>query len=176
MRLASSKIIILVCLLMPGIGQAVDVNNYFGFATGYGIKHQSDPANDLMDSGEKVYLGIRLFGHLGIEVAYYDLGRYDNETSDVTVVGASAVFSRDIRGMTIFAKAGLVEWREKDLASGATLDDTDASYGIGINLAVDRHVLFRTELERFKNVGRNTATADQGDDMSLFSFGVNFQF
>lgn len=176
MRFISSKALLLCCCMMPGVGQALEVYNYFGLSTGYAVKHQPSPDNDLMDSGEKAYVGIRFLGPVGLEISYYDLGKYDTETTAVTVVGAHAVFNQDIRGMTLFFKAGAIEWREKDLTTGGTLTGEDVSYGIGINLAVDRHVLFRTELERFRKVGRDTAAADPGTEMSLFSFGVNFQF
>lgn len=91
-------------------------------------------------------------------------------------MGVDAVANLDIRGMTLYAKGGLVEWTETDLASGAEVTGEDVTYGIGINLPVDRHVLVRTELEYFRKVGKDDATSDPGKDMSLITFGLNFKF
>lgn len=162
-------------LLLPGIGQALEVDVYGGFAAGYAIQKQ-DTGDDTTDAGEKVYIGTRFLGPIGVEIAYYNLGKYNNRNDEVTVAGASVVANLDIRGMTLFAKGGVVEWTEKDLTNDTKIKGEDFAYGVGINLPVDRHVLFRTELEYFKDVGKDDATSIPGKNMWLLSFGVNFKF
>lgn len=176
MNFSGIKAIVLLVLFFPAAANALEVDTYMGFATGYAVRQQPAPANDDVDSGEKVYLGLRFLGPVGVEFAYYDLGQYNNQTMDVTALGADAVFHMDIRGMSLFAKAGIIGWEETDLGSGAKTKGEDASYGIGINLAVDKHVLFRTELERFRRIGRDKATNDPGTEMSLLSFGILFRY
>ena len=163
-------------LLVPGVSQALDVDVYGGLGTGHVVQKNSPPNDDSSDTGEKVYLGSRFLGPIGLEIAYYDLGQYENHTSEAYVYGASAVFYHDIRGMSLFAKAGIIEWNKSDIATGAKTSGEDVSYGFGINLAVDKHVLFRTEIEYFRKVGKNETTGDPGTEMSMLSFGVNFRF
>lgn len=163
-------------LLWPGAGHALDVDVYGGFATGYAVQKQDAPSNDTTDTGEKAYLGTRFLGPIGIEVAYYNLGKYENQSVEVTALGATVVGNVDIRGMTLFAKAGVMGWTETDLATGTDTTGEDVTYGIGINLAVDKHILFRTELERFRKVGKDKASNDPGTEMSMLSFGINFRF
>lgn len=172
----SWKMVSALLLFLPGVSHALEVDVYGGFAAGYATQKQDAPTNDTTDTGLKAYLGTRFLGPIGVEAAYYNLGKYNSSANKVTAVGGDVMLNMDIRGMTVFAKGGVVGWTETDLASGAQTTGQDVTYGIGINLAVDRHVLFRTELELFRNVGKDSATSNPGNDMSLLSFGVNFQF
>ena len=176
MGFAKVKAFYLLIFLLPGSVSALDVEAYGGLAAGYAVREQPAPANDHMDSGEKAYVGLRFLGPVGVEFAYYNLGTYNNKSMEVTALGADAVFSADIRGMSLFAKAGILGWEETDLGTGAGTKGQDVTYGIGVNLAVDRHVLFRTELEYFRKIGKDDATNDPGTEMSLLSFGINFSF
>lgn len=162
-------------LLFSAVGQTVEVDVYGGFGAGHAVQKQLT-GDDTTDTGEKAYIGTRFLGPLGIEISYYNLGKYNNATKEVTIVSAAAVASLDIRGMTLFAKGGVIEWTEKDLSNDTKIKGEDFAYGIGINLPVDKHVLFRTELEYFKHVGKDDSTNTPGKDMSMLSFGVNFQF
>lgn len=162
-------------LLVPGLAGALEVNIYGGLATGFSVRKQA-AGDDTTDTSEKAYAGVRFLGPIGLELGYYNLGVYNGATTEVTGASAMMTFNFDIRGMTVFFKGGAMDWAETDLASGAELTGRDLAYGAGINLAVDRHVLFRTELERFDNVGKNTTLNDPGKDMWALTFGVNFQF
>ena len=170
------KLVAAMLLLLPGVTPALEVDVYGGFGAGYAVQKQDAPTDDTSDTGGKAYIGTRFLGPLGIEVAYYNLGKHNSAAVEVTAVGVDAVANLDIRGMTLFAKGGVMEWTETDLASGAELSDKDVTYGIGINLPVAKHVLLRTELEHFSKVGKDDATADPGRDMTMLSFGVNFKF
>lgn len=165
----------LTLLVLPGFAQALEVDVYGGFGTGYAVQKQ-DTGDDTTDTGEKAYIGTRFLGPFGIEVAYYNLGKYNNATEEVTGASAVAVANLDIRGMTLFAKGGVLQWKETDLVSGTEISGEGVTYGLGINLPVDKHVLFRTELERFGKVGKDAASSDPGKDMWMLSFGVNFRF
>lgn len=167
--------IALILLVFPRFTQALEVDVYGGLATGYSVQKQAT-GDDTTDIGEKVYLGTRFLGPVGIEVAYYNLGKYNNATQEVTGTSAVVVANLDIRGMTLFVKGGIIEWTETELVSGTQLSGEDVTYGLGINLPVDKHVLFRTELERFSNVGKDAISSEPGKDMWMLSFGVNFQF
>lgn len=176
MRSTGLKPFLLILLLLPGTGLASEVETYFGLASGFAVREQQDPANDHVDDGQKIYLGIRFLGPIGLEFAKYNLGKYENETMEVTAYGADIVFNIDIRGMSVFAKGGIIGWEETDMATGAVDKGQDTTFGFGINLAVDRHVLFRTEIERFRKVGKDDTTGDPGTEMTMLSFGVNFRF
>jgi len=173
--LRSRSVLAGLVLLLPGLGQTLEVEFYGGLAAGHAVQKQ-ESADDTSDTSEKLYLGSRFLGPLGVEIAYHNLGKYNNAAEEITTASAVAVANLDIRGMTLFAKGGLFEWTETDLASGAEITGEDIIYGIGINLPVDKHVLFRTELEQFSKVGENDVSGTPGKDISMLSFGVNFKF
>lgn len=161
--------------LIPLNTQALEVDVYGGFGAGLAAQKQNG-SDDTSDSGEKAYFGSRFLGPLGIEAAYYNLGKYNNGVTEVTAIGLDAVANLDIRGMTFYAKGGLIEWTETDLVTNSEVTGKDVTYGIGLNLPVDRHVLVRTELEQFRKIGKDDASGNPGKDMVLMSFGINFKF
>lgn len=164
-----------ICLVLPGVSQALEVDVYGGF--GVGTTTQRNTSNDMTsDTAEKYYIGSRFLGPLGIELSYHDLGRYNNATEEVKGVSAVALANLDIRGMTLYAKGGVTRWSQTDLPTGTKIRGEDVTYGFGINLPVDRHVLVRTEIERFTNVGKNDTSGAPGTDISMLSFGLNFTF
>ena len=165
----------LIFLVLPKDVYALEIDVYGGMGAGYSVQKQVT-GDDTTDSSEKAYLGTRFLGPLGLELAYYNFGKYTNATEEVTATSAVVVLNLDIRGMTLFVKGGRVKWTETNLGGGMKRSGSDQTYGFGINLPVDRHVLFRTELEFFSGVGEDVATNDLGKDMWMLSFGVNFRF
>ena len=168
-------VVAFICLALPGFALGLEVEVYGGLGTGYAVQKQLS-GDDTTDTAEKAYVGTRFLGPLGVELAYYNLGKYNNGSEEVTGRSAAMVLNLDIRGMTLFAKGGVIEWTETDLSSGVEISGEDMTYGAGINLPVDRHVLFRTELERFSNIGEDAVSGTPGKDMWLLTFGVNFKF
>ena len=161
-------------LLAPLVG-AWEVDVYGGFAKGFAVQKQTT-GDDTTDSAEKAYLGSRFLGPIGLELGYANLGKYNSASEDVRVTSALALLNVDIRGMTIFAKGGVMRWTQIDVMTGNKLNGEDVVFGTGINLAVDRHILFRTELEYFRGVGKDATLNTSGKNMYLLSFGMNFQF
>lgn len=165
----------LALFMLPGFAPALEVDVYGGFGAGYAVQRQTT-GDKTTDSAGKVYVGSRFLGPLGVEISYYNLGLYNNGTDKIKGASAAAVANLDIRGMTLFAKGGVVRWTKTDVTNGADVSGEDVSYGFGINLPVDKHVLVRTEIERFRKVGKDAANGDPGKDMSMLSFGLNFRF
>lgn len=168
-------VVALALIMFPAFGLALEVDVYGGFGAGYAVQRQTT-GGKTTDSAEKAYIGSRFLGPLGVEVAYYNLGRYSNSTKEVKGASGVAVASLDIRGMTLFAKGGVMRWTETDLTNDTDISAEDITYGFGINLPVAKHVLVRTEIERFRKIGKDDASGDPGEDMSMLSFGLNFQF
>ncbi|MDH5447223.1 MAG: outer membrane beta-barrel protein [Gammaproteobacteria bacterium] len=176
MRFCSIRSVLFLLLLIPASASAWDVDVYGGMSSGFSVREQKDPANDHVDGGEKIYFGTRFLGPIGLEFTYYNLGKFENETTEVRAMGAAMLFNFDVRGMTVFAKGGIVGWEERYLLTSTKEKGQDVMFGLGINLAVDKHVLFRTEIERFRKVGKDDNTGAAGTEMTLLSFGVNFRF
>lgn len=144
----------------------------------------------------KVYAGLRLNRHTGLELAYADLGRA-TANSEVTSgkysglkgtgrakasgFGLSAVGYLPMNDeFELFAKAGAFRWRNKlsYSAAGESVDFSESGVsfaaGVGANYFFTEEIGLRAEYEVIKGVG------DKGDfsgaDVHLMSVGLMLRF
>ncbi len=165
-----------VLLILPNLSYAADLGIYGGVGMGYAILKEQAPNADKSDTGAKLYGGMRIVGPLAIEAGYYNLGKYSNQEQKITGTSITAVGNVYTRSVNIFAKAGIFNWTLDDSASGTSLSDTDTTFGLGMNIPIEKNVSVRMEWEHFAKIGKDAASTSPGQDMSLLSFGVNFMF
>lgn len=163
-------------ILLPVSVSAKDMGMYGGLGFGYSVLEVDAPNTDRASTAGKLYFGARVLGPLGVEAAYYDLGKYNSGDDKVTGTGITAVGNLDTKSAMLFIKAGVIDWTVEDVPNGTEVTGTDITYGLGINLALEKNLVFRAELEHFSKIGKDDATATPGNNMKLLSFGVNFKF
>lgn len=164
-------------LLQTNLSHASEIGGYAGVGAGYAVLDELEPDTDQADVGTKLYGGIRLFGPLGIEAGVYNLGTYNTEQDKVTGTVISAVANLDTKSVSLFAKAGIINWKSKDITpGGVAISGTDTAIGLGINIPIEKRLIFRAEWERFSKIGKDTPSANPGMNLSLLTFGVNFMF
>jgi Outer membrane protein beta-barrel domain len=140
------------------VGQKVD---------GSSISDQLGAFNPRADNAAyKVFAGITLTRLLGVEVAYYDLGRRTcceglaDAGSSSTLDGYSAAvlvgFPLPLPRLHLYGKAGILNWGEDgELISiaGSTSfskNGTDLLLGVGVRLRILEHFGVRGEWERLE--------------------------
>jgi len=163
-------------IALPLQSSARELGGYVGLGMGFSVLDEVSPSTDTASSASKIYLGVRMFGPLGIEVGFYDLGNFNDGDDDVTGTGISAVGSLMAMNATLFAKAGVIDWGVEDVPSGAEINGTDLTYAIGIELPISQRVMFRTEWEVFQNIGEDSGSGAVGQDINMLNFGVNMIF
>ena len=166
-----------ILILFTTSTYAAEMGVYGGIGAGYAVLEEVSPNTDQADIGSKLYAGMRIFGPLGIEAGIYNLGTYNNEQDKITGTTVSAVASLDTKSVSLFAKAGIIDWEVKDITPGGrAISGTNTAFGIGINVPVEKQLLFRVEWERFNKIGEDAANSQPGQNLSLLTVGVNFMF
>jgi len=165
-----------ILMFLPASVMAKGIGAYGGLGYGYSILESNTSSNKDASTAGKIYGGIRLFGPLGVEFGYYDLGKYNAGDDKVNATVITAVGNFDTKFAVLFVKAGIVDWTVQDVPNNTEVSGTDTTYGFGINLPLDKNVVFRTELEHFSKVGKDTPNGQLGNNMKLLSFGINFMF
>ncbi|CAN5258887.1 hypothetical protein BH24PSE2_BH24PSE2_08410 [soil metagenome] len=160
---------------------------------------------DETDTGWKAYAGYRFLPLLSIEAGYSDLGEATFSTTivdappplgDITpfrIEGTatadgphvSALLHLPLPGpLTILARAGVIRWEAEftefipdtgTVRVARTEAETDALYGLGLQLKLLGTLGFRLEWERLENVGEGIGGRD-GRDIDFFSVGAFFEF
>lgn len=165
-----------ILMFLPASAMANGIGAYGGLGYGYSILESNTSSNKDASTAGKIYGGIRLLGPLGVEFGYYNLGKYNAGDDKINATTITAVGNFDTKFAILFVKAGIVDWTVEDVPNNTEVSGTDTTYGFGINLALDKDVVFRTELEHFSKVGKDTPNGQLGNNMKLLSFGVNFMF
>ena len=169
-----TKLCIIMLLPVPAV--ASEFGGYGGLGYGYSILESNTTSDKEASTAGKIYAGARIFGPLGIEAAYYDLGKYNAGDDKIKANSITAVVNIDVHTASLFIKGGIIDWTVQDIPNNTEISGTDTTYGFGINLPLDKNVVFRTELEHFSKVGKDTPNGQIGNDMKLLSFGVSFVF
>jgi OOP family OmpA-OmpF porin len=160
---------------------------------------------DKSDTGGKAYFGRRFNRFLAAEAGYVDLGEASFNTTIVgappgtapappfsihATATAKGVFLAGLAHLPLtdsfsfFGKAGLLrseaKFTERIAETGATRvsrseRNTEALYGLGLQMQFTALVGGRIEWERFKNVGRGIG-GREGRDVDYLSAGVFLQF
>ena len=139
---------------------------------------------DGSDSGYKIFGGYQFNQHLGVELAWVDLGKagYSGTFAGLPVTGGkvetsglnlSAVGTLPLgSGFALFGKAGVFAWEAKanDVTGGvpfsAKEDGGDLSLGVGASYDFTKNFAIRAEWERFKAV----------DTIDMLSVGLVYKF
>jgi OmpA-like transmembrane domain len=152
-----------------------------------GIHDESVP------NGLKIYAG-RLWGEFGVEVAYYDLGKYDfvdagGATTDqlkTSAVTVSGIYSTPLgQGYTFNAKVGVAFTDARydcKLNCGSppfvdtTQKGTSSVYSLGVGWQASSSVMLRADFEHFGALHHAISTLRFKSPYDMFSLGVQFQF
>jgi len=144
---------------LPSIASAEFVKGgmYAGASAGVSIYDKLDTT----DVGYKVYGGYLLYDHIGLDVAYTNMGDPSYGVS-VSGMGNLPVNSQ----ISLFAKVGTFVWKY-DPPNSKSSSGNDYNIGIGVNFNAQDNIYIHGELERFKI----------GNDSSIFySLGLAFDF
>lgn len=160
---------------------------------------------DRHDTGGKLFFGRRFGRFLAAEAGYVDLGKASFNTTIVgappgttpappfgihATATATGVFLAGLAHLPLtdafsfFGKAGILhseaKFTEQIQETGATRvsrseRNTEALYGLGLQLQFTQLIGGRVEWERFKNVGRGIG-GREGRDVDFLSAGIFLQF
>lgn len=148
-------------LLLP---VAATAETYIG--AGYGAYQFEESSFDASDSHWKAYVGTMFNSALGIELAYVDFSRADDQgaTFDADGYTTGLVLNFPMtENFAIYAKGGLFFWDAEANFAGirATDDGDDPFYGAGLQFSLNEALDLRVEYERYEiiNVDIDSATA-----------------
>jgi len=171
------SVFICMMLLLPLQSQARgSVGAYIGFGFGHGVRDEISPTTDEAGLANKLYLGFRIMGPIGVEFGFHDLGTYNDGDDDYSASSYAAVYTVTTKSATLFVKAGMADWTFKDVPNNTEISEVDLMYGFGINLPISPRLFFRTEWETFMDVGEDPAGPTPGRDVNHINFGVNYMF
>lgn len=176
MAIKTPFVLAMLLMLSSISANVMAVDAYGGLSVGYTIADRQAPNDDEATTAGKIFFGAMLVGPVGIEATYYSLGKYNAGDDEYSGTGVTLVGSMEVGYALLFAKAGVINWKWLDNTGPTEVTDTNTTYGLGMNLFIDNHVMFRAELEHFTKVGEDTAGGNVGVDMRLISFGLNFLF
>lgn len=187
----------------PAYAQAPG-QSYFGASYGSvwtdgGSPYTINVLNEDTSAGFKAFAGSMLWNNLGLELGYYNLGKYETvftgsgqpfmeaETSAITVNG---VYVTPLGpGYSFHAKVGLAftqyEASCRDAAVCAVSDPVmvntrqrgvSGMLGIGISANLAKDVAVRIDFEHIGSVKEAVGTTDFKDGYDFFSVGIQFNF
>ncbi|MEX0638385.1 MAG: outer membrane beta-barrel protein [Burkholderiales bacterium] len=171
---------------------------YFGIGYGSATTDGASPYGDTLDEdtagGFKVYGG-SMREHFGIEVGFYNLGKYDVNLGGAKIaetktaaVAVSGVLATPLGGGYSFhAKLGLAFTQAEFTCislcgtGNPVLADTEKRgisglLGVGLGARLGRNVLVRIDYEHFGNVHHQISTTEYTDAYDLLSFSLQFNF
>lgn len=120
----------------------------------------------------QIFGGMNLSQYFGVELAYTNLGEFDNKGAaktvevdgfEVTAVGSLPVAN----SVALFGEAGLYAWNMDDSVSGSD-DGTDLTYGVGVKFQVAPPLKLHVEYQRYDSIS-------DGDIDTIYG-GVAFSF
>lgn len=131
--------------------------------------------NDHSEFGWGLFGGYQANRWLGAEFGYRDLGRQtiggvtvDGSAWDLVAVGRIPLFDR----FSAFGKLGAYMGRAK--GGGRNENNTDLTYGLGVEYGFTRNVALRGEWQRYTDLGGGGLGAKS--DLDIASLGVVYRF
>jgi hypothetical protein len=136
---------------------------------------------DASDTGYKGFVGYRVFKFFGAELAYTDLGTFEDTVGGDSFKASGelvALYGMGLLPITpmfdIFGKLGGARWEttSESIIGGIGSEKMDRSgndvvYGVGLQFSIIKLIAIRAEWEKFK-------LDDQ--DLNYVSLGVQIQF
>lgn len=194
MRIYSpGRLLSLLLLAAVSTAQADDDDSYpwyGGFAIGFaGSDEDCDYYSydcDGNDTGFKFFGGKRLHENLAFEIAFYDLGKIDNELGSVTTTAESTGVNLSLLGIIPIGEAGYFygkvgaitsqnDYQRIEATTTRSDDDgTDFSFGAGFAYTFDKKYDLRLEFERLNELSDDFTPG--GSYITVFSFGGTIYF
>lgn len=124
----------------------------------------------------QLFGGMSLSQYFGLEVAYTNLGEFDNNSTlqtvevdgfELTAVGSFPVTNH----IDLFGEAGLYAWNMDITATGlgsGSDDGTDLTYGVGAKFQVAQPLKLHVEYQRYNNI--------DDEDIDTIYGGLAFSF
>jgi len=132
---------------------------------GFGSAHDDILNED--ESAFKFYGGVNLSPYIGMELSYVDLGTYANGAFTQDGISYELIGYIPLSPqLDLYGKAGFFNWEVADNFSSNT--GTDATFGVGLQAQLQRHVSLRGEYQTFLDV--------DGGDVDLYSASINLHF
>jgi OOP family OmpA-OmpF porin len=143
---------------------------------------------DNTDTAFKVYGGYMFMPYLGVEGAYFDLGKakasffdpgFGNVAGEIKANGFAlyAVGAYPIQDFLLFGKVGAASTKVKVTAAAAGLSasdsetNTDIVWGLGAGYNIGKNFGVRLEWERFR-----AKFQGEKSDIDMYSLGAHFRF
>jgi hypothetical protein len=143
--------------------QAAQPGVYMGM--GFGSAHDQILNED--ESAYKFYGGVNLTPHIGMELAYVDLGSYANGALNQDGVSYELIGYIPLSPhIDLYGRGGFFNWEVSDAFTSNT--GTDATFGVGLQAQLQHYVSLRGEYQTFLDV--------DGGDVDLYSVSVSLHF
>lgn len=165
MKRSITKLTLLFGLMFLGgqPAQAASPGGYVGFSLG----SADDDVLSESDTGYKLFGGYTANQYLGVEIAFVDLGEYENGLLEQYGVAFDVVGYLPVtNNFNVLGKLGMFAWTV-DVGPFSN-DGTDLTYGLGVQYDFTNRLSFRGEWEEFADIS--------GGDVSLLSAGVIYTF
>jgi len=173
--------------------------SYFGISYGAVTSEGASPYNDTLDddtvAGYKIYGGSMGNGHFGMELGYYDLGKYDVNflgakiaESKASAIAVSGVLATPLGGgYSFLAKVGLAftDFQIDCLSLCGTgtpaLADTkkrgvSGLLGLGLGAQLTQGVTLRVDYEHFGAVHHQVSNTGYKAPYDMLSVSAQFNF
>lgn len=152
-----------VTMLPFATAQAAQPGAYVG--VGAGSAH-----DDILNENEsafKVFGGVTLTPHIGLELGYVDLGSYFDGALEQDGISYEIIGYLPItESLDIYGRGGFYSW-EVSTAFGSN-SGTDPTFGFGLQAQLAHNVSLRGEYQTFLDV--------DGGDVDLYSASLNLHF
>jgi hypothetical protein len=167
----------------------------FGAATTDGASPYTFTVDEDSSAGYRVYAGKMFDDHFGVELAYYDLGKYDvhllgakiaeSKAAAITVAGVLATPLGG--GYWLQGKAGIAftEFKIACLSLCGTLSPVLANtskrgvsgvLGLGLGAQLSQNMLMRIDYDHFGAVHHQLSNAGYKNPYDILSVSVQFNF
>lgn len=142
------------------------------FYVGGGVYGTSVDENGFKDSdvAPAVFLGWRPIELVGVEVGYYDFGKFESGTNsvDASALTLAGLLSMELGPVGVYAKGGVADPNFKAGQPGVNIDDGASPFG-GVGLTVDL-------LDKLYLYGEYLHFANDDAAVDVYGAGLRYSF
>jgi hypothetical protein len=134
---------------------------------GAGVGESDDEILNESASAYKLFAGVNLAPYIGLEFSYVDLGEFANRQLWQDGIAYEVVgYLPMAPNLDLIVRGGFFDWQVADRFS--SVSGTDATFGLGVQAQLNRHLSLRGEYQSFFDV--------DGGDVDLLSASLSFHF
>ena len=140
---------------------------YGGYSMGNSTTTNTTPSQT--SSISKLYAGYRVLGPLAVEMSQNTLGTYASGLIKADGTSIDAVGFLPLGIVTVFAKAGILNWNVS--VSGTPETGMSTKYGYGIEYGLFANIDLRLEYELYSKIGKSVPV-----DATAVTLGIGVAF